>query len=154
MAIERASQRLAHVSVVAMLILEPIWSDSHPANLEWSQGAGFRSAALPVAKQGKAGFTLLSPALTGINFTNVLTDEKTAENQIRLNGSGVACGDVDGDGWCDVYLCGLEHGNRLYRNLGGWKFADITAWASVADTNQFTSGAVLAHVNGEGSLET
>jgi len=71
------------------------------SNLRWEQGAGYRRAALPVPKQGRTGFTLLSPTNTGITFTNVLTDDKVAENQIRLNGSGVACGDVDGDGIVD-----------------------------------------------------
>ena len=123
------------------------------ANLEWTQEPGFRSAALPVPKEGQAGFTLLPPAITGLNFTNVLTDAKAAENQIRLNGSGVACGDVDGDGWCDVYLCGLENGNRLYRNLGAWKFEDITESAEVAYTDQYCTGAVFADVDGNGSLD-
>src|SRR5262245_38140098 len=134
-------------------VLGMISSDSLAANLEWSQGSGFRSAPLLVPIEGKAGFTRLSPVVTRINFTNVLTDEKTAENQIRLNGSGVACGDVDGDGWCDVYLCGLENGNRLYRNLGGWKFEDITESAGVACSNQYSAGAVFADVDGNGSLD-
>src|SRR5262249_2587673 len=108
---------------------------------------------LAVPKQGKSGFTLLPAAATGINFTNILTDEKTAENQLRLNGSGVACGDVDGGGWGDIYLCGLGNGNRLYRKLGGWKFENITESAGVACTNQYSTGAVFADVDGNGSLD-
>ena len=33
--------------------------------------------------------------------------------QVRLNGSGVAAGDVDGDGRCDLYLCALGGGVPL-----------------------------------------
>jgi len=135
------------------LLVGLICSSARAADLQWVQFSGYRSAALPLARPGGAGFKLLPPVLTGINFTNVLTDEKTAENQIRLNGSGVACGDVDGDGWCDVYLCGLENGNRLYRNLGQWKFEDITESAGVACADQYSNGAVLADVNGDGSLD-
>jgi hypothetical protein len=138
---------------VRAILLGLISLNAAGANLEWTEGPGYRSAALPVPKEGKTGFTLLSAQVTGINFTNVLTDDKTAENQIRLNGSGVACGDVDGDGWCDIYLCGLENGNRLYRNLGGWKFEDITESAGVACTNQYSTGAVFADVDGNGSLD-
>lgn len=101
----------------------------------------------------RAGFTLMPPAQTGIAFTNVLSDAKAAENQIRLNGAGVAMGDVDGDGWCDVYFCGLESGNRLYRNLGGWKFEDITAAAGVGCEEQYSTGATLADVDGDGDLD-
>jgi hypothetical protein len=130
------------------------WFSSAGADLQWSEGPGYRSAILPLAaRPGEAGFTRLFPQDTGINFTNILTDEKTAENQIRLNGSGVALGDVDGDGWCDVYLCGLENGNRLYRNLGQWKFEDITESAGVACAGQFSSGAVFADVDGDGDLD-
>src|SRR4051812_37052763 len=72
------------------IIVAFICFNSPAADLEWVQGPGFRSAMLPVPRQGKTGFTLLPPGTTGINFTNILTDEKTAENQLRLNGSGVA----------------------------------------------------------------
>src|SRR5207248_3417667 len=80
-------------------------------------------------------------------------DAKAAENQIRLNGSGVALGDVDRDGLCDIYLCRLEGANALYRNLGGWKFEDITAGAGVACADQYSTGAVFADVDGDGDLD-
>ena len=137
-----------------ILALGLTWFNSPGADLQWSEGPGYRSAILPFAGQpGEPGFTRMSPRDTGINFTNILTDEKTAENQIRLNGSGVALGDVDGDGWCDIYLCGLENGNRLYRNLGQWKFVDITESAGVACADQFSTGAVFADVDGDGDLD-
>ena len=44
------------------------------------------------------GFTRLDPLATGLVFTNVVTESRYLTNQIYLNGSGVACGDVDGDG--------------------------------------------------------
>jgi hypothetical protein len=123
------------------------------ASFRWEQGEGFRSAALPILEKGKPGFTLMPASVTGITFSNILSDAKIAENQIRLNGSGVACGDVDEDGWCDVYFCGLENGNKLYRNLGGWKFEDITDEAGVACAGQYSTGAVFADVDGDGHLD-
>src|SRR5262245_22382117 len=71
--------------------------------LDWHSGTGFRDAALLVTQTGKTGFTALAQSITGIAFTNHLSDSKAADNQIRLVGSGVALGDVDGDGWCDIY---------------------------------------------------
>src|SRR6266581_6586377 len=79
---------------------------------------GFQSFALSVPQSNKVGFTLLSPATTGIQFTNFLSEQRHLTNQILLNGSGVALGDADGDGRCDVYLCRLGGPNALYRNLG------------------------------------
>src|SRR5947207_4969702 len=100
---------------------------SVPEKLTWQSESWGRRALLIAPAAHAPGFTLLPPAQTGVHFTNVLNDAKAAENQIRLNGSGVALGDVDGDGWCDIYLCGLESGNRLYRNVGHMQFEDITA---------------------------
>ena len=100
--------------------------------LEWTNHNNFRVAQLPVPTTGKTGFTLLPPATTGITFTNFIAVERHLTNQILLNGSGVAAGDIDGDGWCDLYFCSTEGRNALYRNLGNWKFEDITAKAGVA----------------------
>jgi len=106
-----------------------------------------------VPKTGKTGFTRLNGAETGILFTNALTDERGIANRNLLSGSGVAAGDVDGDGWCDLYFCGLDNGNALYRNLGNWKFEDITAPAGVACAGQDSTGAVFADIDGDGDLD-
>ncbi len=119
----------------------------------WQDASGYRSRPVVQPIGNRAGFTLLMPAESGVAFTNVLTPMKAAENQIRLNGSGVALGDADGDGWCDMYLCGLENPNALYRNLGDGRFADVTTSAGVACEGQFSSGAVFGDVDGDGDLD-
>jgi len=121
--------------------------------LEWTEGKGFRSAELKVPAGGKSGFTLLAPGVTGITFTNLLPEERYRTNAMLLNGSGVACGDVDGDGWCDLYFCRLGGPNVLYKNLGGWKFQDVTASAGVACSNMDCTGAAFADLNGDGHLD-
>jgi hypothetical protein len=120
---------------------------------DWKPGPGYRSAELAVPQNGKTGFTLLPPESTGIFFTNQLPAQRHLTNQILLNGSGVAAGDIDGDGWCDVYLCGLDGRNRLYRNLGHWKFEDITETAGVACPNLAATGAALVDLDGDGDLD-
>ncbi|HTL54868.1 MAG TPA: CRTAC1 family protein [Candidatus Limnocylindrales bacterium] len=132
-----------------------IWlSDSAiGAELKWETRPYGRAAALTFSVEGKPGFTLMPASETGVYFTNILSDARAAENQIRLNGSGVALGDVDGDGWCDIYLCGLENHNVLYRNLGNWRFEDITEKAGVGCEGQFSTGAALVDVDGDGDLD-
>src|SRR5207247_7192732 len=126
---------------------------SAATNLIWQAGSGFRSATLAIPPGGKAGFTLLPPKDTGITFSNRLSDAAAANNRLLEIGSGVALGDVDGDGWVDIYFCRLEGDNVLYRNLGNWKFEDITASAGVACPNQFSTGCVFADIDGDGDLD-
>ena len=121
--------------------------------LDWSPHNNFRVAQLPVPATGKTGFTLLPANLTGITFTNLLPIERHLTNQILLNGSGVAAGDVDGDGWCDLYFCAAGGHNALYRNLGNWKFEDITVKAGVALPNIDCTGAAFVDLDGDGDLD-
>ncbi len=118
-----------------------------------SAGEGFRRIPLSTPGTGRTGFTLLPSSRTGITSTNSISDDAVAANRILENGSGVALGDVDGDGRCDIYFCRLDGGNVLYRNLGDWKFVDITAEAGVACHGQASTGAVLEDVDGDGDLD-
>ena len=120
---------------------------------DWETGPGYRRARLEPARASKDGFTLLEPGQTGVTFTNVLAENRALASLILPSGSGVAAGDVDGDGWCDLYFCGLKTGNRLYRNLGNFKFEDITERAGVGCTNLDATGAALVDLNGDGSLD-
>ena len=124
--------------------------------LSWTPVADSASTPLtpvPTGADSVAGFRRLPGSETGLQFTNSLSAAISLTNTIVNNGSGVALGDVDGDGWCDVYFCRLEGPNGLFRNLGGWRFEDITTAAGVACDGQWSTGAVLADVDGDGDLD-
>ena len=115
-----------------------------------AEPAGVESFPLQVSGRATPGFTLMPPEQTGITFSNVLSSFRRMHTLIA---SGVAAGDVDGDGLCDLYFCSVDGTNVLYRNLGNWQFEDITASAGVACPGQHSIGATFVDVNGDGSLD-
>ncbi|MBM3839027.1 MAG: hypothetical protein FJ398_13875 [Verrucomicrobia bacterium] len=137
---------------IALALLWPGALAAAPV-LKWESGNGFRRAQLNVPASGKPGFTLLSGETTGIQWTNRISVERYTERQNLMNGAGLALGDFDSDGWCDIYLCNKEGPNALYRNLGNWKFENVTERAGVSCTNQSSTGATFADLNGDGRLD-
>ena len=121
--------------------------------LDWKPTGEHRWASLAGAGLGQPGFTLMNPAQTGVQFTNTLSTLILISNKNLLNGSGVAMGDYDNDGHCDIYLCRLDGSNVMYRNLGNWKFEDTTAATGTGCPSQFSSGATFADVDGDRDLD-
>jgi len=138
------------VRTIALTLLAVI---GRASAAEWVSGSGHRFLPLPPIAGERAGFTLMATAQTGIHFTNLLGEERGLTNQIFHNGAGVALGDVDGDGRCDIYLGNIDGPNALYRNLGGWRFTNIAAEAGVACERLDTSGVLFADVDGDGDLD-
>src|SRR3989454_8231919 len=124
-----------------------------PAPGPWHTEAGYRWRELSVPRGGQPGFAELPPSQTGIRFTNAVTLDSALWNRHLAQGGGVALGDVDGDGRPDIYLTSNEGSNVLYKNLGGWRFEDITARAGVALAWRHSTGAVFADVDGDGDLD-
>jgi hypothetical protein len=98
----------------------------------------------------------------GRRFTDV-----TARSNLRLQGdiSGYAIADYDGDGRLDLYVarsgpakasswidgkCGGRAGNVLYRNLGNWQFADVTAASGTSGNDRSTFTALWFDANNDG----
>ncbi|MGH7562131.1 MAG: FG-GAP-like repeat-containing protein [Gemmatimonadales bacterium] len=90
---------------------------------------------------------------TGIRFENTLSDSAILGNRILAQGAGVALGDVDGDGLTDLFLARTEGSSRLYRNLGDWRFEDVTASSGIATAGRYSTGAALADLEGDGDLD-
>lgn len=139
--------------MVVAIVLCLLACDQASAAGEWQSADGYRFKALTVLTNEPVGFTSLSPGSTGIDFVNQLGKERYTTNQIYLNGAGVAAGDYDGDGMCDLFFCGLDSENKLYRNLGGWRFEDVSQKARVRGKNIATTGASFTDVNGNGRLD-
>ncbi|MBK7997765.1 MAG: VCBS repeat-containing protein [Verrucomicrobia bacterium] len=144
------------VSLSAILSAISMWCATQvsAAPLEWTSEPGGRSAPVRSSGSGaKPVLELIEPAASGIRFTNHLPAERHLTNQILLNGSGVTAGDVDGDGWCDLFFAGLGGGGRMFRNLGGWRFEDITVRLGSRLSGLEQSGVALVDLDGDGDLD-
>jgi enediyne biosynthesis protein E4 len=86
----------------------------------------------------------------------------TKDHILESSCGGVALFDYDGDGLLDIYLVTaaeltptrqrIPHRNALYRNLGGWRFEDVSTQAGV-DLAAWGSGACVGDADGDGRLD-
>lgn len=119
---------------------------------EWHAENGYRWRDVSVGK-GSPGFTNIDAEVTGIAFTNSVSDSVLRGNRVLGQGAGVALGDVDGDGRPDVFLARTEGCSALYRNLGAMHFEDMTKQAGVGACDRHSTGAAFADVDGDGDLD-
>lgn len=82
---------------------------------------------------------------------------------IEAVSGGVAAFDADGDGSIDIFFAngadagslrkqGPAHWNRLYRNLGGMRFADVTESAGLAGRG-YSMGVAVADYDNDGDID-
>ncbi len=96
---------------------------------------------------------LVSSVDSGIVFTNLVPVARHLTNQVFLNGSGVAAGDVDGDLLPDIIFGNLEGPPQVFRNLGKLKFSNVTERAGLSKAVPDSSGVLVADVDRDKDLD-
>jgi len=141
--------------------------------------------ATPLASRsgprGATLFTLMPASDTGVVAENKFDDpkmwsERYEEFAYGSIGTGVTIGDFDHDGRPDLFVVCKTGQSRLFRNLGGWKFEDVTdragltmrfgpgnwsdtikGWVGrtvpVASVEQWQQGATFVDVDNDGWLD-
>jgi len=108
---------------------------------------------------------------TGIQFTYRNGEEAGHFAILESQGGGVALFDYDGDGLLDIYFPGggyydktedeykrspgqppriLGYPGKLYKNLGNWKFRDVTEEAGLGSPLFYTHGCAVADYDRDG----
>jgi hypothetical protein len=83
-----------------------------------------------------------------LRFTDV-----TAQSGIHTRGygMGVAAGDIDNDGWIDLYVTGFGR-NQMFRNNGNGTFADVTGASGTDDRSSWGVSAAFFDYDRDGRL--
>ena len=112
--------------------------------------------------RGKTLFTIVAPEDSGVRIENKYDDpeiwgRRSREFDLGAVGTGVAIGDYDNDGRPDIFVVSKTESCRLFRNLGNWKFEDVTEKAGVGDHGAaariWKQGATFVDINNDGLLD-
>ncbi len=155
--------------ITAGLVCALAWGCSPASDQGAPDDAKSRSASAPSAApreeaSSTASFVSLRErsAGSGIAFRH-RSGARGRRVMIEQIGGGVALFDYDGDGKLDLYFVDSGElptrtdeqtpgGSKLYRNLGGWKFEDVTERAGVAGRG-YMMGAVVGDYDNDGDVD-
>ncbi len=101
-------------------------------------------------------FEKIESSFSGIDFSNTLSengDLNIIEYLYYYNGGGVGIGDFNNDGLEDIFFTANEGPDRLYLNLGGVRFQDITESANIKMDSTWSTGVSIEDVNNDGYLD-
>ena len=146
----------------ATLMIRPGALVGGPAGPDPGGSIAEQPLAPRAGRRGPTMFRVLSPQETGVVTENPYDDPRMwgalySEGENGPIGTGVAIGDYDNDGRPDLFVVSKNRSCRLFRNLGGWKFEDVTEKAGVGDkggaSGIWKQGATFVDINNNGLLD-
>lgn len=115
------------------------WPDLH-----FTQGCHWPPPSAPRASHASPHLDRLYRNVRGERFADVTVDAHLIEDRFS---QGIAVGDLDNDGFSEVYVANIG-GNRLFHNNGDGTFTDISEATGVAG-NAWSTSCAIADFNGD-----
>ena len=145
------NKRIVGVPIVTCVFLLLIALIDRPVCAQIKSIALNPAATSPAATR----FERLNRQSTGIDFAHRWEPPEKYEHEIAnsLAGGGVCIGDVDADGWPDLLLTRPFGGLRLFRNLGGFRFENVTRHAGLAAGPGWSTGAAFIDIDNDDDLD-
>jgi hypothetical protein len=153
------------VVLTAVVVGVVIWVATRPKPIDPTTGPGPTPAVDPSKQSeeptGPPVFREVTAA-SGLDFTYRNGDEAEFYTILETLGGGVALIDYDGDGLLDVFVTGggsfagpdkhdlKGYPCRLFKNLGGFKFRDVTKEAGLDREWWYTHGIAVADYDRDG----
>lgn len=132
------------------------WLDIFACNYEFTKPLSYYSAKEALNPSGdKAGKMYLFHNNHNGTFSDVTARMHVNQTIFAM---GANFGDIDNDGWLDMYLASGNPNyqslvpNRLYKNMGGKDFADVT-FSSRTGNLQKGHGVAFADINNNGDQD-
>ena len=111
--------------------------------------ADIARATRAAREQGAQAVEIKPDGTRVLHFTDVTAQSGIDATQF---GFGVATGDVDNDGFVDIYLTNFG-GSRLFHNNGNGTFTDVTAASGTANQPGFGVSAAFFDYDRDGALD-
>ncbi len=107
-------------------------------------------------KEGNSLFEEIPASISGVDFANNLNYTEQINPYTYksfFNGGGIGIGDINNDGFQDLFFTGNRVSNKLYLNKGNFEFEDITETAGLATNEVWSTGVSMVDVNQDGFLD-
>jgi len=152
----RLSWLLFACAVVVVVGAGAVWFVNRDADAKKDPPAPL--AKDPPVPDGPAWFRDMT-ADSNLAFTHRNGEEEDRYTILESVGGGVALIDFDGDGLLDLFIPGggTFEGDKLkglpcklFKNLGGWKFEDVTAKSGLESIDFYSHGCAVADYDRDG----
>jgi hypothetical protein len=101
-------------------------------------------------------FSTLDAKVTGLDFANSLHPTlgfNVFDYMYFYNGGGIGAGDFNNDGKIDLFFAANQGNNKLFLNMGGLHFKDVTADAGIPQDSGWSTGVSVVDINNDGLLD-